>query len=425
MIRHGRPHSYKYQRGGYIVVRERTRALAVVSTTLLLTVLVWFNYSALLPLIVEEWNLTGVEAGAVFAAFQAGYVLAILPAGWLADRRSRRRVIAAGAMGTGAFSLGFALFAGGALTGGIFRFLAGMCMAGVYVPGMRFLSDWYPEAVRGRALGIYAGAFSLSTGLSFLLASPLAAALDWRIAIGATSAGGIVGGPLMLFGTRDHPDASVATSGIDLSLLSNRSYRSAVGIYAGHTWELFGARNWILAFLLATPALASTANPSVTAGLLVGVTLSIGGLSNLAAGWGSDYLGRRRTILLTLGTSMTISIGLGVLDWHSFPLLAGVVLLYGLVLTADSSPTSTAVTEVVADGRIGVALALQTLIGFGMTVISPVVFGVALDVSGYGLAFLTLAAGAGFGLCSLAVFSRRQRMEAAATEGVETPDSVD
>ncbi|WP_254546743.1 MFS transporter [Halomarina pelagica] len=393
-------------------MRERTRVLAVASTALLLTVLVWFNYSALLPIIVAEWGLTGVEAGVVFAAFQAGYVLAVLPVGWLADRRSRRRVIAAGATGTGLFSLGFAFFAVDVTTGALLRFLAGLCMAGVYVPGMRFLSDWYPERVRGRALGIYAGAFSLSTGLSFLLASPIAAALDWRIAIGATSVGGLLAGPLVLLGTRDHPDASVATAGLDLSILSNRPYRSAVGIYAGHTWELFGARNWLLAFLLATPALASTGRPTVVAGLLVGVTLSIGGLSNLAAGWASDHLGRRRTILLTLGTSATISAALGTLAWNSFPVLAGVVLLYGLVLTADSSPTSTAVTEVVSDGRIGVALALQTLVGFGTTVVSPVVFGVALDLAGFDAAFLTLAAGAGFGLLSLAAFSRRQRTHA-------------
>lgn len=67
-------------------MEERTRALAVTSSVLLLSVLVWFNYSALLPRIVDVWSLSGVQAGALFAAFQAGYVVAALPAGILADR---------------------------------------------------------------------------------------------------------------------------------------------------------------------------------------------------------------------------------------------------------------------------------------------------------------------------------------------------
>lgn len=94
-------------------MRERTRTLAAASATLLAAVLVWFNYSALLPLIVEDWSLSGFEAGAVFAAFQAGYVVAILPAGRLADRFSTRGVVATGASGTGIASIGFALFARG------------------------------------------------------------------------------------------------------------------------------------------------------------------------------------------------------------------------------------------------------------------------------------------------------------------------
>lgn len=75
------------------------------------------------------------------------------------------------------------------------------------------------------------------------------------------------------------------------------------------------------------------------------------------------------------------------------------MIVYGLALVADSSPTSTAVTEVAPDEHVGVALAVQTLIGFSMTAISPVVFGVALDFGGYGIAFPTLALG---GLAALA-----------------------
>ncbi|WP_435181036.1 MFS transporter [Halorussus sp. AFM4] len=391
-------------------MRERTRALAVASTVLLLSVLVWFNYSALLPQIVDAWSLSGVQAGALFAAFQAGYVVAIVPAGLAADRFSTRRVVAIGATGTGLASLAFAAVAGGFWTGVGLRFLAGACMAGVYVPGMRFLSEWYPESVRGKALGVYTGAFSLSTGLSFLLSSSIAAAVNWRIGIGATSVGAVVAGPLMLAFARDHPDAAVGDLRFDRSFLSNRAYRYAVGVYAGHTWEVFGVRNWMPAFLVVTPAVAGASNSQVLAGLLTGAMMSLGGVGNLLGGWASDSVGRIPTVLVVLGATACISAVIGGLGGMlSLPALTALLLVYGALLTADSSPTSTAVTEVVADEHVGVALSVQTLVGFSATVVSPVVFGAALDAAGYAWAFPTLALGAVFGLASLGLLSRRLR----------------
>lgn len=404
-------------------MRERTRALAIASTVLLLSVLVWFNYSALLPQIVATWSLSGIQAGALFAAFQAGYVVTILPAGLIADRYSTRRVVAVGASGTGLASLAFAALADGFYTGIFFRFLAGAFMAGVYVPGMRFLSEWYLESVRGRAIGVYTGAFSLSTGLSFLLSSSVTAVLGWRIGIGATSVGAVVAGPLMLAFARDHPDAAVSDRRFDRGFLSNRAYLYAVGVYAGHTWELFGVRNWMPAFLVFTPAVAGTSNPAVLAGLLTGVIMSLGGVGNLLGGWASDSVGRVPTILAMLGASACISAvigGLGTL--LSLPALTALLLVYGAFLTADSSPTSTTVTEVVADEHVGAALSVQTLAGFSATVVSPIVFGAALDATGYAWAFPTLAFGAVFGLVSLGLLSRRLRQwspgpEKAATTG--------
>jgi MFS family permease len=388
-------------------MQERTRVLAVASATLLAAVLVWFNYSALLPLIVDDWGLSGFQAGAVFGAFQAGYVVAILPAGRLADRFSTRGVVAAGASGTGIASLGFAALATGFWSGVGFRAVAGVFMAGVYVPGMRLLSEWYPESARGTALGVYAGAFSLSTGLSFFFSSAVASALDWRVAIGATSVAAVLAGPALLATTRPHPDGESHAQPFDLSVLRDRSYRYAVGIYAGHTWELFGARNWIQAFLVAAPAIAATDNPTLVGGFIAGTALSLGGVGNLAGGWASDRLGRIPTITGALGVSTAISLTVGFLIDLPLPLLAGIVLLYGLMLVADSSPTSTAVTEVAPDEHIGVALAVQTLVGFSMTVISPVVFGIALDWGGYSIAFPTLALGGLAALLSARLLARR------------------
>lgn len=386
-------------------MQERTRVLAVTSVALLLSVLVWFNYSAVLPLVVEDWGLSGVHAGIVFGAFQAGYLLAIVPMGSIADRHSPRWVIAIGATGTGLASLGFAAVAVDFLSGTVLRFLAGASMAGVYVPGMRFVSDWFDAAERGRAMGVYVGTYSLSSGLSFLLASTIAVALDWRVAIGATSVGALAVAPLVLGLTRDNPDAASRETRLDLSVLRNRRYLAAVSVYSWHNWELFGVRNWMLAFLVTVPAVASTGSDAL-AGLLVAGMMAVGGLGNLAGGWLSDRVGRLRVVGLALGTSALLSLVFGTLGGLSMPTLVAVLLVYGVAITADSAPTSTAITELVDDEHVGTALSVQSLVGFTTTVVSPVVFGVALDAAGYAAAFPTLAAGAALGLVSVAVLSR-------------------
>lgn len=388
---------------------DRRRVLVVTAATLFCSVLIWFNYAAVLPQVTAEWSLTGIEAGAVFGAFQVGYLLSILPAGWLADRYSPRWVIAVGAAGTALPSLAFAAVADGVGLGVSLRFLSGLFVAGVYVPGMRFLSDWHPETVRGRALGAYIGTFELGSGLSFVFATAVAEAVDWRVAIAATSVSALVISPLIVVATRDAPDRVEPTrSGIDWSLFRNRPYLLAVGIYAWHNWELFGVRGWLLAFLVATPAFAATGS-TVIPGLLVGAMIVASGVGNLAGGWLSDRIDRRAVLAVGLGTSAFLSAVFGFVGGLPTPLLVGVVLVYGLVLALDSAPTSTLVTEVVDDEHVGTALSMQSLIGFSTTIISPVVFGIALDRGGYTVAFATLAAGALVGLGFVGFLGRTVR----------------
>jgi MFS family permease len=385
-------------------VRDRTRTLVATGITLLLSVLVWFNYSAVLPLIVEEWGLSPVRAGIVFGAFQAGYLLTIVPLGMLADRKTPRIVIAAGATGTGLASLGFALVASGFVSAVVLRALAGACMAGVYVPGMQLVSDWYPEADRGRAMGLYVGMFSLGSGLSFFFASAVAAAVGWRAAIAATSVGAVVTGPFVLAATRDGADGHDERGGrnFDLSVLRNRRYLAAVSTYAWHNWELFAVRNWMVAFLVATVAVGGTA----LAGVLTGGMIVLGSGGNVVGGWASDRIGRAWTAAVALGISGLVSTVIGSLTAVSLATLVAVLGIYGVALTADSAPISTAVTEAVSAEHRGTALAVQSLAGFAPTVVSPVVFGAVFAVAGYGWAFRTLALGAVIGVASALLLNR-------------------
>lgn len=400
------------------MVRERTTTLGITSFVLVLTVLVWFNYPAVLPQILNEWQLTGLEAGVVLAAFQAGYLTMIIPAGVLADHYSERWIISVGATGTGLASLAFAVGAHDFLTGTVLRFIAGLFMAGVYVPGMRFISSWFSEATRGRALGVYVGAYSTSSGISFFAASSVAATMNWRTAIAVTSMGALLAAPLLLGLTGDPPNAEgpsldASSTGealkehghVDrihsqLTILSNREYLLAVSVYTWHAWELFGVRSWLLAFLTTLPVVMEASSP-IGAGSLMALVMIVGGPGNLLGGWLSDRVGRLSTIGVALSISAIISLSMGFFERLSLPTLSVLLLVYGIALTADSAPTSTTITEVVDEDTMGTALSIQSFIGFAATAASPIVFGVALDAGGYLLAFPTLALAAGGGLLSV------------------------
>jgi len=398
-------------------VKDRTRVIVVVPIALFLSVLVWYNYSAVLPQVADDWGLSGVQAGIVFGAFQAGYLLAILPLGRLSDLTSPRYVVAAGAAGAAIFGTGFGLLAGGFYSGVLVRFLAGACMAGVYVPGMRLISDWFPPTDRGRAIGIYVGAFSLSSGASFVLTARIAATAGWEVAVILTSLGGLFVAPLIVGLLEDAPGRSETAAGIDLSLFRNREYLHAVSAYSWHNWELFGVRNWLLTFLIAVPAVAAADSPASLAGLVVGAATAMSAVGNVVGGTVSDRIGRGTTVGLGLAGSTLLVAGFSLLTALPLWVVVVVLLVHGTLLSVDSAPASTLVTEAVDDDQVGAALSVQSFVGFIPSVVSPVVFGLALDASGYGAAWLSLAVAGVLGLVSVRALRRyaRERQGAAST----------
>ena len=380
---------------------RRRRVLVVLTSAIGLVSFSWANYPAVLPLVVGDLQLSGTEAGIVYSAYFVGYVLAIVPLGAVADTHSARRLIGIAALGTGIFGVAFAVLAVDVITGSVFRLLAGACFAGVYVPGMVLLADWFGARTRGRVIGLYVGVLSIGSGVAYPINSWLATTGDWRLALAVTSGLSIPAGVLVLVFAVDFPGTVGGRLTVDTALLTDRRYLSLILAYAGHNWELFAVQNWIVAFLVATPAIVGTGSPAVTASVLAGVVVALGGPGNALGGWLSDRVGRLRASGGALAISGAITAGLGFVEWTQLVVLVPLLVVYGVVLAADSAPLSTAMTELADDETVGTALAVQSLFGFVPGIVSPIVFGAALDWGGFTAAFGTLVAGVGVGLLAL------------------------
>ena len=286
-------------------------------------------------------------------------------------------------------------------------------------PGIRLLSDWFGTDWRGRAIGLYVGGLGLGSSVVYPLSTWIASASDWRVAIAVTSGIALPAGMAVLWLAADPPGVRKHPIEVDLSGFTDRRFVYLTTTYAGHNWELFGVQNWIVVCLVATPAVAGTGNAQLTAGLLAGLLTALGVVGNPFGGWLSDRLGRVATSAIALAASGCITLALGVTNWTTVPVLGATIVVYDVALAADSAPLSTAITEVADNDNVGMALAGQSLFGFLPRIVSPVVFGVALDRAGFPTAFGTPVGGVVVGLGALWLL--RRELMSVASRGAEPP----
>ena len=374
--------------------------------------LVFINYSAILPLLKSEWAMSNTQAGLIFSVYQLGYITSGVLLSALSDRLNIRAIFLASAIWSCIANLLFALYADDYLSGLLLRGLTGIGMGGTYMPGLKLVAERFDSSTRGRAIGMYVGSLVLGASLSLAVPGAIAGIWGWRIAMGTCSAGVFIGICLAVPVFRGYRPTPVQTSprGFSGEILHNRPALLVILGYASHMWEMYGMRSWLAPFLSAAlvgwgvAAGRATVMASAIAAALVG----LGTFSTALTGFLSDRFGRTSTVAVVMIGSACCSLLFGWLINTSLWLTLGVGILYGWLVVAESPVFSTALTELVAPGYLGAAMGMQSLIGYTMGMISPAVFGWALDrfqgwqplpgIDGtWGIAFTTLALGAMLG----------------------------
>src|SRR5262245_58679924 len=135
---------------------------------------------ALLPLFIEAWSLTNTQAGWLAGIPSAGYMLAVIPLVSLTDRRPARQLYLAASVLSALSCFGMAL-SDSLLPALGFRAVAGIAMAGMYMPGLRALTHGVEGATRARIAAWYTSSFTIGASLSFLFGR-VGTLLGWRSA---------------------------------------------------------------------------------------------------------------------------------------------------------------------------------------------------------------------------------------------------
>src|SRR5215470_14555941 len=148
---------------------------------------------ALLPQFIDAWSLTNTQAGWLAGIVSAGYMLAVIPLVNLTDRRPARQLYLASSALSALSCFGMAL-CDSLLPALGFRALAGIAMAGMYMPELRALTYGVEGTMRARIAAWYTSSFTIGASPSFLFGR-VGTLLGWRSAFvvaGLLSTAGVV-----------------------------------------------------------------------------------------------------------------------------------------------------------------------------------------------------------------------------------------
>ena len=391
-------------------------ALALlICTAEVLGMLSFSSFQALIPTFQAEWGLSNTQAGWISGIYFAGYVGAVPVLVSLTDRIDPKRVTLFALVLGGLAALGYALFADGFWTAMTFRCLQGVGLAGTYMPGLKALSDQTEGPRQSRYVAFYTASFGVGAGLSYPLAGEVTALLDWRWAFAIAAVGSAAAFVLIWAGLPAAPprEAPPDTHLLDFRpVLRNRRAMAFIVGYAGHNWELFAFRSWVVAFLVWAQGFHPGSGIGVNATAIAAVATLVGVPSSILGNELAVRYGRHRIILAVTVASVALGCAIGFASALSYGLVVGLCLIYGLLLTADSASLTAGTVAAAAPGQRGATLAMHACLGFMGGVLGPPMVGVTLDlagggtVPGWGLAFVVTALGS---VVAFAAVARRRR----------------
>lgn len=279
-----------------------------------------------------------------------------------------------------------------------FRFLTGICIAGIYPVGMKIASDWFDGRL-GKALGYLVGALVMGSAFPHLL-NHFGAGYDWRPVLLGTSSLAIIGGVLMYFFVGDGP-ARVKSSSFSpkdiLKVFKKKEFRHAAFGYFGHMWELYT----LWAFLpIVLSYYAESRSIELPISLWTFIIMSLGMVGCVLGGIVSIRKGSARVAFAFLLTSGLLCL-LSPL-FYSLPPVVFLFLLcfWGFAVIGDSAQFSSLNAQKAPVELKGTALTIAVSIGFLLTIPSIQLLQLLTNYSSVEWLLFTLIIGPIFGLVS-------------------------
>jgi len=334
----------------------------------LLTALNFLNYldryilPAVQTQIQDEFHVSSEKIGLVTTAFIWCYVLAAPLVGPLADRVSRKWiVVAGGALWSVATLLTAVTHSYSTLL--IRHTIVGIGEASFGIIAPTIVADLFPEAKRGRILGIFYLALPVGAALGYIVGGVVGGAHGWRAPFYLAGAPGLLLVLAIAFlpevprGIQDSIPETIERKSLS-GLLRNKAFWTATVGMGFMTFALGGISIWMPTFLVRERGYSVS-----MAGTIFGLILLFDGIvASLLGGWTGDKLLPRYKGAYYLVSAITLGLGIPVMLFalHSsgIPMFIG-ILLGGFLLLFNTSPLNAALINAVGSHIRAFALALN------------------------------------------------------------------
>jgi MFS family permease len=362
----------------------------------------WFASNGILRELTAAFDLPDSALHHLTSSVQLGFITGTLVFALLtlADRFSPSRVFFVSALLGALSNLGMA-WEGNTLSSLLgLRFITGFFLAGIYPVGMKIAADYYNKGL-GTSMGYLVGALVLGTAFPHFLRS-IPETISWQMVVGITSLIALIGGVMVAF--LPNGPFRKRMPGLDLSVLfrvfKNKEFRSAAFGYFGHMWEVY-------AFWTFVPLILSTyqymhPGSEFPVSLWAFVTIGAGAPACVMGGYLSRILGEKKVALAALVLSGICCLILPwAFSWQNEVVFLTFMLLWGMVVIADSPLFSTLVARNAKMQEKGTGLTIVTCIGFAITIISIEVLAGLQPTSANPESYLILALGPICGILAL------------------------
>lgn len=363
----------------------------------------WFAGNSIINDLISFYSLNSESLGYISSSVQFGFIIGtfIFAVFTLSDRFSPSRVFFICAVLGAIFNLSILYSSNTMFSLLVFRFLTGFSLAGIYPVGMKIAADYFEKGL-GKSLSFLIAALVLGTAFPYLIQS-FEFNLKWQSVIWATSALALIGGFLIVILVPNGPYQKRAAK-FDMSkilkVFKNSSFRSAAFGYFGHMWELYAFWTFVPILLMMHQKLHNT---TLNIPLFSFIIIASGTLSCILGGFIANKFGVKKTAVWALtisGLCCVLSPLFFMID--STPIFILCLIIWGMVVIADSPLFSTMVAQNCEVQSIGTALTIVNCIGFSLTIISIQLLNYLItDIAFAPYAFVVLALGPIIGLIYL------------------------
>src|SRR5438093_12523876 len=352
------------------------------------------GFSALLPSIIDELQLSYTRAGLLASAFFYAYVIMQFPSGLLGDRLGRRRILVLGLLG-GALSAGLTGLAGSFATLFAARALTGAFQGSLFSNDQAIVATVTPPARIGLGQGVSFTGPGLGLTFGLVTGGLLVEVLPWRTVMILFGLGPVVAAVLIV---RYVPAPTSSAARVPVGQRLQRLFSN------GPLWVLGLVSFCAIAnqFILATWAPLFFNEVGVADLGLAGSYAALQGiaasLGMVVSGWAHDRLVKRghgsKTVIVAGLTGVAVSMlaMAAVISQRSIGALAVVLFVAAFFCWSIWGAFYALLARLVREDELGTAFGLSNSIGFIGAVVAPTATGWVRDLTGSFSAGCVLAA---------------------------------